>query len=143
MIALLRKATALNSSDRQLLRAAFAAVMQARIAAWILPWRQFATPTRTAGKTSYVPQSARRIEWAIRVASRAVPGTTCLTQSLALHRLLSDYRHSSSVQVGVRDIRGRLVAHAWVEHDRQPLLATEEDISAYSRFFTWPQSRSE
>ena len=143
MIALLRKATALNASDRELLRAAFAALMHARIAAWILPWRRFASPAKTPAKPRHVPQSPSRIEWAVRVASRAVPGTTCLTQSLALHRLLLDYRHSSIVQVGVGNTHGRFTAHAWVEHDGQLLLATPEDVSAYSRVFTWPQPRSD
>lgn len=142
MITLLRKAAALNASEQELLRDAFAAVAHARIASWILPWRRFLTSIETGSNSMRVPPVPTRIEWAVRVASRAVPGTTCLTQALALHRLLSRYRYPSVVQVGVRNIDGRFTAHAWVEYDGRPLLGTEKEVAAYSRFFTWPRPHS-
>jgi hypothetical protein len=40
--------------------------------------------------------------------------------------------------VGVCNIDGRFLAHAWVEHEGQTLLGTSENIARYSRFFTWP-----
>lgn len=56
-------------------------------------------------------QVARRIE---RLA-RFVPGSSCLTQALALQFVLGRGGHASSLQIGVRqDGSGNFFAHAWV-----------------------------
>jgi len=77
----------------------------------------------------------------VRVASRAVPYATCLTQALALQRVLARHGYPSLVQVGVCKIGGQFFAHAWVEQEGQTLLGTSESLARYSRFFSWPDSQ--
>lgn len=82
-----------------------------------------------------------RLEWSVRTGGRFIPRATCLTQALALHRLLSRYGYHSSVQIGVRRVEGSFGAHAWVEHQGAPLLSSAAEITRYTRFFSWPASQ--
>ncbi len=139
MTTLLVKAGALRREDWGLLGRAVFIVARVRIALWILPWRRLQpSPPGIPPATRIHP---RRLEWGIRVASRVVPGATCLTQALSLHYLLARFGYPSIVQVGVRTRDGNFSAHAWVEHDEQPFLGSSNDIARYARFFTWPHSR--
>jgi transglutaminase superfamily protein len=122
----------------RLLATAFVTVARVRIALWFLPWRDFTKSMTIAQNVTPLPPTPERLEWSVKVASRAVPYATCLTQALALHRLLARHGHCSIIQVGVCNIDGRFLAHAWVEHDGRTLLGTSENIARYSRFFTWP-----
>jgi len=122
----------------RLLATAFVTVAGVRISLWLLPWRGFAKSMTIAQNVTRLPLSPERFEWSVKVASRAVPYATCLTQALALHRLLARHGHFSIIQVGVRSVDGRFLVHAWVEHEGRTLLSTSENIARYSRFFTWP-----
>lgn len=117
------------------------AVARVRIALWVLPPHRLGRSITIRQNVTSVPPSPERLEWTVRVASRAVPYATCLTQALALQRVLAGYGYRSIVQVGVCNRDGRLIAHAWVEHAGQTLLGTPENVARYSRFFTWPASR--
>ena len=139
MITLLVKAGALHLDEWRLLARALFTLAGIRVALWILPWRRVRPASHVAPRqTRFQP---RRVEWAIRVASRVVPGATCLAQALALHHVLSRYGYPSTVQVGVRRRDGDFSAHAWVEQDGQSLLGSAADLARYHRFFTWPRSR--
>jgi len=60
--------------------------------------------------------SAQELFWAVRAASRRIPAATCLTQALALHKLLQSAGHSSRIEIGVTKTPERgFQAHAWVE----------------------------
>jgi transglutaminase superfamily protein len=123
-----------------LLGSAFVTVARLRVALWVLPWRRLARSITIARNVTSTP-SPERLEWAVRVASRAVPCATCLTQALALQRLLARYGYRSTVLVGVCSVDRRFLAHAWVEHEGQTFLGTSENLARYSRFFTWPASQ--
>jgi transglutaminase superfamily protein len=125
----------------RLLLGALVTVVRVRIALWILPWHRLARPITIRRDLLLIPPSAERVAWAVKIASRAVPCATCLTQALALHQVLAGYGYPSIVQVGVCHVDGRFLAHAWVEHNEQTLLGTPETIARYSRFFTWPASQ--
>jgi hypothetical protein len=140
MIPLVASVRALTTTDRRVLRQAFLALSRVRIALWILPWHRLTTAPHASSQANGAP-TTDRLEWSIRVASRIVPHSTCLTKALALHRLLSFYGYRSIVQIGVRNVDGRFMAHAWVEHDSRVLLGTAADIEGYARFFVWPHSR--
>jgi transglutaminase superfamily protein len=122
----------------RMLAAAFVTVARVRISLWLLPWRGFAKSMTIAHNVTPLPPTPERLEWSVKMASRAVPYATCLTQALALHRLLARHGHCSVIQVGVRNVDGRFLAHAWVEHEGRMFLGTSENIACYSRFFTWP-----
>lgn len=141
MIMRFRRLASLGPSEIAMLRDAFLELVHVRTALWLLPWGRLTTPSLGTTSTSLLSPGADRLEWAIRAASRFIPRATCLTQAIALHRLLSIHGYQSVVQVGARNDEGRFGAHAWVEHEGRPLLSTTSDIARYSRFFTWPHSR--
>jgi hypothetical protein len=124
-----------------LLGSALVTVARVRIALWVLPWPRLARSISIRRNVPSRAPSPGRLEWTVRVASRAVPYATCLTQALALHRMLARHGYRSIVQVGVCNVDGRFLAHAWVEHQGQTLLATPENVARYSRFFTCPTSQ--
>lgn len=130
----LRKFARLSLSEQALLANAVLLLVAVRAALWLLPWRRAVVmfgPSRISSSPQF---SVDRVEWAVRNASRFVPRATCLTRALALHRLLSRTGHSSTMQIGVAKAPGeRFVAHAWVEHDGDTLLGSEDEIAHYSR----------
>lgn len=78
-----------------------------------------------------------RLVWAVRAASRRIPAASCLTQSLALHCLLTRAGHRSDIRIGVaKDAEAGFGAHAWVEYAGQPLLSGPEEVERYVRILT-------
>lgn len=70
-----------------------------------------------------MPAAAERIAWATRAAARCVPGSTCLTQALALQALLIRHGYQPLLTIGVaKHDRHRLDGHAWVSCDNQLLI---------------------
>jgi len=134
-----RQAATLSASDWVLLLRAILVVAYTRICVWLLPWRRLTASLGAAEQRPSHPVSPQRLAWAVKVASRAVPCATCLTQALALYQLLARYGYSSIVQVGVRNADGQFTAHAWVEHEGLLLLGAPADVAGYSRFFTLPE----
>jgi hypothetical protein len=81
--------------------------------------------------------SVERLAWAVRTASRVIPGATCLTQAIALQTMLTTTGRSGRVQLGVTKGSGRrLQGHAWVEHEGQTLLSTSGEVAHYRRMLT-------
>ena len=68
-------------------------------------------------KWSVSPPTVDRISWAVRAASRFIPGASnCLVRALATQSLLGQYGYSSELRIGVRKAEdGGLAAHAWLE----------------------------
>jgi len=58
-----------------------------------------------------------RVSWAVRAASRFVPGASnCLVRALATQALLGKYGYQSELRIGVRkEADASLAAHAWLE----------------------------
>jgi hypothetical protein len=125
----------------RLLASALVTVAKVRMALWVLPSRRLARFITVSRNVPSPPPSPERLEWTVRVASRFVPDATCLTQALALQRMLARHGYRSVVQIGVCNVAGQFLAHAWVEHQGQTLLGTSESVARYSRFFTWPDSQ--
>jgi hypothetical protein len=67
-----------------------------------------------------------RLAWAVEVASRRMPGATCLCRALALQRLLAKNGHGSELRVGVGRNNGRFAAHAWLAHGGQVLIGASQ-----------------
>lgn len=63
-----------------------------------------------------------QLTWAIKVASRRIPGVTCLSQALTLQHFLSRNGHCSELRIGVDKLNGKLVAHAWLVLDDRVLI---------------------
>lgn len=140
---LLRKFAFLPFADKALLFRAFLAILSARLRllAGKPPLTRGTHPqTRHDGSPAVArphsfmrSQSPARIAWAVRHASRLVPGTKCLAQSLALHRLLQQAGHTAIIRIGVvKDRANGFQAHAWVEHPTGPLLNTPAELEQYA-----------
>jgi hypothetical protein len=133
-VTILRKALRLTWLDVVILAEAFVLLGAIRVVLSVLPWRRAHVLIHSLRIVPPVDVSIGRLEWAVRKASRLVPRATCLTRAFALDRLLCGAGYQSSVQIGVaKEPRGRFVAHAWVEHDGQPLLDTTAEVARYSR----------
>jgi transglutaminase superfamily protein len=138
-VKLLCRAVSLSANDWWLLAGAWATVARVAVAMWMRPSNRLPGSNGTI-RPAHDRAPFDRLEWAVRVASRAVPHATCLAQALALQRLLARNGYASVVQVGACNVDGRFVAHAWVEHEGHSLLGTSEDVARYERFFSWPQT---
>jgi Transglutaminase-like superfamily len=135
----LRRCARLSWAEWRLLADAGVLLVAVRAALWALPWNRaiglvrsvrISSPARLGGSSP----SIDRLEWAVRNASRLVPYASCLTQALALHRLLCRAGYSSSLQIGIAKKPGRpLSSHAWVEHEGHPLVDNAGELAHYSR----------
>jgi hypothetical protein len=77
-----------------------------------------------------------QLTWAVKVASRRVPGVTCLSQAIALQRLLSGNGRCSELRIGVDNSAGRFTAHAWlILNDR--ILIGGSALENYKLLATW------
>jgi len=70
-------------------------------------------------KWSVSRPTIERVSWAVRAASRFVPGASnCLVRALATQALLGKYGYRSELRIGVRKAADAgLAAHAWLESD--------------------------
>ena len=94
-----------------------------RLGLWLLPfhWLQPLLPIRQNSSSSCVPvpDLIRSILW----AKRRVPQATCLTQALTGQVLLAQKGYASRLWLGVtKDPKGKLMAHAWLEHENSVIL---------------------
>jgi hypothetical protein len=101
----------------------------ARIRSWLGRTR----PSREAVQ----PADVRR---AMQRASRTVPGSSCLAQSLVAERLLREAGQPVLFTVGVADAGTAesmtLDAHAWVE-SRGMIVVGEGELGRYARLMTF------
>src|SRR5947199_2787386 len=63
-----------------------------------------------------ISTSVEHRAWTVKVASRFVPGATCLVQAIALHTLHQSAGCNANLRIGVSGGAGNdFRAHAWVE----------------------------
>jgi hypothetical protein len=133
----------LRPGDRTLLVRAMVLVAAIPVALRVLPFpylfRLLDARRRSSSRALVGRQeSAARLAWGVRTAARLLPGASCLTQSLALHRLLVRAGHSSEVHIGVAtDPQSGLSAHAWVEHAGSTWLTAPAEAARYTRLLSW------
>jgi hypothetical protein len=80
--------------------------------------------------------AAKRLAWAVMKVSRRVPGTTCLSEALALQHLLSESGHRSELIIGVNISHGRFSAHAWLLFDDEILIGGDS-VENYKLLAAW------
>jgi hypothetical protein len=117
----LRSFSRLAAGERRLAVRAIAWLAVARVGLHLLPFHRLRALTegRAAGDArAEWPRAVRR---AVLRASRALPGSSCLAQSLVAERLLRRGGHRARLSIGVAGPPGgsasriALDAHAWVE----------------------------
>jgi hypothetical protein len=115
MIRLLKRFAALGAQDRNLLLRALFLVGALRAGLCLLPFRVVQRLTARASRNAAATYPVGTYVWAVRSASRFVPGATCLTQALAAQVLLARSGYDSRIEIGVaKDEQRRFRAHAWV-----------------------------
>lgn len=134
----LRRYLCLPRVERGLLIEAAILLMLSRLGLWLLPFqthlRLVARAERAGGGwQDREPPAVERIVWAVRVASRRVPGGGhCLTQALAGQVLLVRRGHPAHLRIGVaKGERGQLEAHAWVESQGQIVIGGQDSPSRF------------
>lgn len=91
-------------------------------------------PPKPTSRVSEEPPDILAALRAIDIASRVVPGATCLTRALALQVLLRRQGRVSRLHIGVaKDQAHGLEAHAWVEYRGRIVLGDSPDLSRYTR----------
>jgi hypothetical protein len=71
------------------------------------------------------------IRWATVVASRHIPGTTCLVRGIVAHTLCRRYGHKSDLYVGVDRESDVFAAHSWVRSRDEVVVGDEVDLERY------------
>lgn len=135
----LRKLVGLPGVDRLRLAQALLLLVTVGIGLRVLAFRRLwymldAWARRGARFAETDPVEARRVAWAIAVASRYVPGARrCLAQALVAHALLRREGLPSGVRLGLaRGADGNVEGHAWVESDGRPVIGGK-DVDRYHR----------
>lgn len=134
----LRKLVALLKSDRRLLVSAIFLLGIVRLGLWLLPFqtlrRFLAGLTPTASKLQKSEQvSVDKIIWAVRVASRYIPGRVkCLARALTTQVLLERHGYKAQLRIGVAKGEQGLEAHAWVESQGRIVIGGLKDIGRYT-----------
>ncbi|MFC1500045.1 lasso peptide biosynthesis B2 protein [Candidatus Zixiibacteriota bacterium] len=69
-----------------------------------------------------------RTAWLVERAGRFAPvRSTCLKESLILHRILDRHQISSDLRIGVLRTNGELQAHAWLERNGVPIFGYDPE----------------
>ena len=117
--------TRLSGRERTRLLEALPLVLFVRLALWSTTMsRVHALLTAGApGSRRLDPDGVDDLSLAVSRVSRLVPGATCLTQALALQRLLRRRGLASRVEVGFLRSEGRDVkGHAWLVCDERVVI---------------------
>ena len=74
-----------------------------------------------------------KVIWAVTLASRYVPKTTCLTQAMVVQMLLVRRGHPAHLRIGVaRGEARQFEAHAWVECQGKIVIGGSRDSTGYA-----------
>ena len=127
---------ALSGSDRRLLLGALATIVRVRLGLRLQSIEGLKAWSQQA-KAGGIP--ADRLSWAVRVAARRLPGTSCLASALALQRLLSQQGLVSELHIGVARQADAFAPHAWLTH-RGEIVIGPEQHEDYTQLVAWPSN---
>lgn len=119
----LGKLLRLSSAEGSLLVQAALVLGIVRLGLWLLPLSRVRTAIAHAARwtaSGGVPTASfpGQAGWAVTVASRYIPGGTCLVRALAVQVILQRRGYRPDVRIGLaRGSREHVEGHAWVEQD--------------------------
>ncbi len=123
--------------EKYLLFQAGVLLCTSRLALSLLPfqtWKSWLLSTSNTPIKNTHSYSMETIVWAIQVANRFIPNSTCLVQAMALHALLKKYHYPSEIQIGVKkNTEGNFEAHAWVTSLDQIRIGITQDLHEYKQ----------
>ena len=129
----------LGGADRRLLLGALRTEVGVRLLLWAVPsrvlLRHVARRVEGVGELPGISDDPRRVGRAVQLASRVVPGSTCLTRALTTQLILARMGRRSLLRIGVtRGEEGSFEAHAWVEAGGHVVVGRKE----HARFVPLP-----
>lgn len=133
----LHKLASLTSSDRQLLFNTIFLLTTIRLGLWLLPFKTLrnllAKVTQTTSKLPTDAVHVKKIIWAVKVASRYLPGRVkCLARALTTQILLERRGYQAQLRIGVVKNEKGLEAHAWVESQGRIVIGGLKDLGRYT-----------
>jgi hypothetical protein len=138
----LRRLMHLPAAERWLLVRAVLLLWTMRVGLWLLPFqtlRQLLAEFTVRAMRAPVSErlSKAKVVRTVETAARFTPlASTCLTQALAAQVLLARRGYPALLRIGVlRDGKGRLQAHAWVESEDEVVIG-EYDLKRYTPLAT-------
>jgi len=131
----LKRLMSLPPARRRRVAGAWVLLVKVRLGLWVLPFSRVThrlevwAARRIAAREVADPHE---LAWAVRAASRGVPGGGhCLTQALAARALLRRHGYEARLHIGVsREGVLGFAAHAWVELDGEVLIG-DADLDRY------------
>lgn len=130
----------LSAVERKLLLGTFALVAAIRLLLWTVPFRfaRHLISTRAAVSPALMQIPVKRLSWSVQASAKRIPAASCLTQALALHRLLARAGHTADLWIGVaKDGSSGLASHAWLEHEGEILIGDNGELDRYSPILAW------
>jgi len=142
----LKRFVQLSAAERRILSRVFLVVGVARASLWLSPLEKARRLVARAA-IGAAGDSVEQVVWAVRAASRYLPGATCLTQAMAAQALLTQAGFPSQIEIGfakgqdqdeddgaLRHVR----AHAWVVCYGQVVLGGQPG-ARYNSLVVWGQ----
>ena len=129
------KSVSLAGAERALLlRCGIALVLSVAIVR-LLPYsifrRMLVAPSRPLQKARAERHDVDQIAWGMSVASRFVPGSSCLSRAMAARHVLRREGHAAELRIGVGLHESVLSAHAWVESEGDIIFGTPQSSDSY------------
>ena len=137
---LLRKFWERSWGDKVLLVRALGLVSAVRIGLKVLPYRTvqrlMTRSSYPAGETFVSPEAAlayrRRVVGIVQtIGKRTLGDKPCLTQALVAQHMLRLKGYETTMRIGVTKEGRELLAHAWLERDREIVIGGSETHAKY------------
>ncbi len=131
----LQKIRRLTAKDRSLLARSVLMLATTRIALWVAPFRMV---LRFADRYFEEPVddglTPAKITWAVSAVSRRMlRNKPCLTQALVLLMMFRRRSYPATLRIGVvKNAKGGLEAHAWVESEGQIVIGNLNNLSIFT-----------
>jgi hypothetical protein len=135
----IRTALSLSRRDRRVLWEAWVLLLAVDLVLRVLSFSRVQGLLAARGKSAASLQvdaswpTIRRLEWLVRLAAcNHLYPMRCIQRSLVLQRLLRRHGIMTSLRIGVRKEGDGLCAHAWLEHDSQPIERAERTVGGFA-----------
>lgn len=132
---LARKASALPKETWLTLACVLPTIAAVRVALWVLPYRTVSrlfAPTDRPGRLTSVAEASARLRVTAWVGRTLLGDKPCLTQAIAARWLLARIGYATKLVIGASRTEGKLVAHAWLEHEGRVVLGGSDSLQLYA-----------
>lgn len=124
------KLVQLQRLDKIILIKAIFLTWLVRIILWIFPFsvlrKLISNISKKKRKLNSI--SLEKLVWALNVASKYSPKSTCLTRSIAGYILFLTHGYQTEIKIGVcKNDKGNIEAHAWLENNENVVIGESKN----------------